>query len=75
MQNGKQECHIVRTVLTNSYRNVETGKMDTSKSHMHDCSYSRLGADTSTKSDGIALVVWTDAYPHIEIMYCYFPFQ
>ena len=73
MKNKK--CHIVRTVVTTSYRNVETGKLDTFETHMHGHSLSKINGDTPIPSGTIALVLWVETYPLNEIMYCYFPFQ
>jgi hypothetical protein len=38
---------------------IERDKIDTHNKHIHDCSFSWFGRDTSIKSGSVKLVIWT----------------
>jgi len=53
MKNKKY--HTVRTVLQSSIKIVESGKIGTPSTQLHERSFSWLGTDTSIKSGGVKL--------------------
>jgi len=49
----------VRTLPQSNIKIVETGKIDTSNTQIHDSSLFLLGAGTSVKCGGVKLVLWS----------------
>ena len=64
---------IVGTVPKSNIKIVQRDKIDTTKTHIrvHDRSISWLGTDTSIKSGGVKLVLWTQVSSLSDIMRSY----
>jgi hypothetical protein len=58
-QSKNNKYHTVGTVQKYNRKIVDRGKIVTAKTHTHDRSLSWLGKDTSIKSCGVRLVLWT----------------
>ena len=67
MKTNNTVC-MIRIVPKFNEQNVQTEKIVTLSTHIHDRSISCLGTDTSMKSGGAKLVLWTQISPLSEIM-------
>ena len=59
---------MILTLLKSNRKITERGKIDTFSTHIHDRSLSWLGTNTSIKSGGVILVLWTQASHLNEMM-------
>ena len=57
----KKNSQTVETVPQSYRKFVDRGKIDTTKTYIHDHSISSLGTDTSMKSGGVQLVILAKA--------------
>ena len=59
---------MILTLLKSNRKITEIGKIDTFSTDIHDRSLSWLGTNTSIKSGGVILVLWTQASHLNEMM-------